>query len=194
MTIDSESQINSSSSVNSELQKDLVKIMNEKEKSNSTKVRLCDTGDIDILQAEMPFGPESYHRQALQDQLDGKSRYLIAYQGDELVGHGNLLLNGPKESEVVEVLAGTPEISAVEIKPEFRSQGIGTEIITTAEQMARSLGKSQICIGVSEENPRARKLYEELGYSDTGLPKHIIHQDEKSLEGTYLVKDLTENR
>ncbi len=193
MSIDPETSDVTNSPINHDLQKDLLHIMKEHEKLQSTNVSLCTEDDLEVLKKDMPYGPENYHDRALQDQIDGKSKYLIVRKGDQLVGHGNLLLNGPKEVEVVEVLAGVPEISAMEIKTEFRSQGLGTEIITAAEQIAQSLGKTEICIGVSEQNPRARELYEKLGYTDRGLPKHKVTQGENNFECVYLVKKLSKN-
>lgn len=193
MTIESESADNTSST-NIKLQIDLQKIITETKKTEPITVSRCRHEDIEHLKAEMPYGPSNYHEMALQSQIDGESTYLIAHIGDRPVGHGNLLLDGPKESEVVDVLAGVPEINALEISQEYRSQGIGSEIISLAEEAARSYGKEKICIGVSEENPRARELYEKLGYTDKGLPRHKVTKNDHTFDVVYLVKDLTKNR
>lgn len=163
----------------------------EVEKSPDVTVTAATGQDIHELETEMPYGPSNYHQDKLLKQEKGTSVYLVARQGTELAGHAELILGGPNESEVHEVLAGIPEINGAEIKPEMRSLGIGTEIIHTAEQTAIEKGYKQICLAVIENNPRARKLYEKLGYTSRNLPKHIVKTPSGStLFCDYLVKDL----
>ncbi len=47
---------------------------------------------------------------------------------------------------------------------ELRSCGIGTILIGALEQRIRERGLSRAELGVEDENPRARLLYERLGY------------------------------
>jgi hypothetical protein len=41
-------------------------------------------------------------------------------------------------------------------------------LICAAEDIARQLGHEQIALGVGLDNPKARRLYERLGYADWG--------------------------
>jgi GNAT superfamily N-acetyltransferase len=41
-------------------------------------------------------------------------------------------------------------------------------LIRSAEDTARELGHERIALGVGLDNPRARRLYEQLGYADWG--------------------------
>ncbi|MFD0020356.1 GNAT family N-acetyltransferase [Streptomyces sp. NPDC058382] len=50
------------------------------------------------------------------------------------------------------------------VHPSLQSCGIGTFLITAAEQRITSRGLRRAELGVEEENPRARALYERLGY------------------------------
>jgi ribosomal protein S18 acetylase RimI-like enzyme len=45
-----------------------------------------------------------------------------------------------------------------------RGRGIGRQLLTLAESKARSLGHSQVRLDVVDTNPRARKLYEDVGF------------------------------
>ena len=50
------------------------------------------------------------------------------------------------------------------VHPALRSCGIGTLLIHAAEQRIRARGLRRAELGVEENNPRARALYERLGY------------------------------
>lgn len=54
-------------------------------------------------------------------------------------------------------------IAAV-VVPELRSRGIGTALMAAAEELVCSRGYGAIVLGVEDSNPRARALYERLGY------------------------------
>jgi ribosomal protein S18 acetylase RimI-like enzyme len=54
------------------------------------------------------------------------------------------------------------------VHPALRSCGIGTLLIHAAEQRIRTRGLHRAELGVEENNPRARMLYEHLGYVPYG--------------------------
>jgi ribosomal protein S18 acetylase RimI-like enzyme len=51
---------------------------------------------------------------------------------------------------------------------ELRGLGIGTHLISVAERRIRERGLSVAQLDVEVDNPRARALYERLGYQETG--------------------------
>lgn len=56
------------------------------------------------------------------------------------------------------------EISDLIVCPALRGRGIGTALITFLTHEARRLGATQLEIGVAQSNPRARALYQRLGF------------------------------
>ncbi len=50
------------------------------------------------------------------------------------------------------------------VKPEFRSQGIGSAMLDRVEADLRSRGYRIVTLTVARDNPRARALYERRGY------------------------------
>lgn len=57
-----------------------------------------------------------------------------------------------------------------------RGQGIGTQALAFAEQVCAELDVKRVCMEVEHENPRARRLYEFLGFtahSRTTLSKRL---------------------
>lgn len=73
-------------------------------------------------------------------------------------------------------------IAQLGVAPERRSQGLGAQLLAFAEAQARTQGLGQISLDVADSNPRARALYERLGfrlqhsYSSQipGLPDHHL--------------------
>jgi GNAT superfamily N-acetyltransferase len=55
-------------------------------------------------------------------------------------------------------------ISQLSVLPHLQSCGVGTALIGALEDRARDRGVSHVDIGVADGNPRARVLYERLGY------------------------------
>jgi ribosomal protein S18 acetylase RimI-like enzyme len=50
----------------------------------------------------------------------------------------------------------------------LRSRGIGTQLMRRAEELTLARGFRAIVLGVEDFNPRARALYERLGYAPIG--------------------------
>jgi len=53
---------------------------------------------------------------------------------------------------------------ALRVKPHWRSRGVGTALVVAGERIATAVGKLWTEIDVELDNPRARTLYERLGY------------------------------
>jgi GNAT superfamily N-acetyltransferase len=59
-------------------------------------------------------------------------------------------------------------IDELYLVPEARGQGLGGTIIRVLEAQARRDGAAALLLEVDEDNPRARKLYESMGFQLTG--------------------------
>lgn len=70
-------------------------------------------------------------------------------------------------------VAGSPYIKSIAVYPEFRGQGIGTNLLSFAENLFKSKSR-HIFICVSSFNHRARELYERRGYKAIGELKDYI--------------------
>jgi ribosomal protein S18 acetylase RimI-like enzyme len=69
--------------------------------------------------------------------------------------------------------SGRPELSdgvtrgyiyGVRVRPEYRNRGIGTQLMLAAETELIERGFSYATLNVGQENPKAQRLYERLGY------------------------------
>jgi [ribosomal protein S18]-alanine N-acetyltransferase len=70
-------------------------------------------------------------------------------------------------------VAGSPYIKSIAVYPEFRRQGIGTKLLSFAENLFRDKSR-HLFICVSSFNHRARELYEKSGYQVIGELKDYI--------------------
>ena len=55
-------------------------------------------------------------------------------------------------------------IDTLSVAPEFSGRGYGTALIRAAEEKARQLHSTKIALNVDEDNERAYRLYQHLGY------------------------------
>jgi RimJ/RimL family protein N-acetyltransferase len=163
------------------------------------RIERCRADDLERLEAAIRSGRSRFHERRLARQQEGTSDYLIAWLDEVPVGHAEIRWNGCEAAEVRARFPGCPEISALEVWPEWlRSCGIGTELIGAAERRAVGRGIRRIGLGVADDNPRAAALYLRLGFAETGcryLDRYQVVDDtgtrlEMADPCRFLVKDL----
>ena len=93
-------------------------------------------------------------------QADGF--YLVAWDGDEAVGHAHLALTDP------------PEMQDVEVRPTHRRRGVASALVAAVESEARGRGYRTLRVTVSADGEGPQALYRSLGYADTGLPPRRV--------------------
>lgn len=117
-------------------------------------------------------------------QAEGKGSYLIAWHGDEPVGHFVLRWDGPETDITERYPYPTPYLEAGQTRGEFRRKGIATRLIRACESIAVERGYRSIGLAVgSSDNPDARRLYEALGYRDWGRGDFLVSWRYRDAEG-----------
>jgi len=110
--------------------------------------------------------------------LDGRLLGIVGvdYGGQNLLAarwhafcHDLGLLRGTLDALLISLMAWRDRrddlyISSLAVAPEFRGRGIGTQLLSAAESLARELRFRQVSLNVVNTNPRARALYVRLGY------------------------------
>lgn len=84
----------------------------------------------------------------------GRGMPVVALSQDEAIGFGMLTKWG-----------AVGEISDLIVAPELRSRGIGSAMIAYLMDEAHTLSLDTVEIGAAQDNPRARALYERLGFT-----------------------------
>ena len=127
-------------------------------------------GEIPLLDGHLdPERLAGRHTDRLAQQRDGRLTYLIAWLEGIPIGHTMARWEGTTDVFVAERISGCAHIEDLFVMPELRSRGIGTRILAHAEGLAVERGFRRIGLAVGVDNPRARALYERLGYVDAGL-------------------------
>lgn len=95
---------------------------------------------------------EIFQRQRFRQHFDPDVQQIIVVDGKDV---GVLKL---------EERPGEPFLSLIEIAPAYQGQGLGTRIIRDLLQEVHGAGKA-LTLHVLKANPRARALYERLGFT-----------------------------
>lgn len=70
-------------------------------------------------------------------------------------------------------------VHVVAAVPEMRGRGIGTKLLSLAEELARETESSGMSIIVADSNEGARRLYERVGYREAGR-RRAVKEDWKT--------------
>jgi ribosomal protein S18 acetylase RimI-like enzyme len=92
----------------------------------------------------------------------GNGHYLVAWEGEEPVGHVHLALTDP------------PELHDVSVRPHHGRRGVASALTKAAEREAQACGFDRLRLGVSVDNEAAQALYRGCGYVDAGVPPERV--------------------
>ncbi len=129
--------------------------------------RPCSIDDLRALDQVWPV-PGGVHDSHFRSQAQGRCTYLVMWASDEPLGSLVIDWSGLRGVNARASAADAAEICHLQVRPEFRSHGVATHLITAAEAMARQNGVPKAGISVAEDNKRARRLYLRMGYVFTG--------------------------
>jgi GNAT superfamily N-acetyltransferase len=132
----------------------------------TVEVRPGSAADLAALVSVL--GERHFFTDRLARQQRGGGVLLVAWLDRHPVGDVFLECEPAEEPQVRRYLPGVPRLDHLEVLGPFMGRGIGTALIRAAEDTARQLGHERIALGVGLDNPKARRLYERLGYADWG--------------------------
>jgi len=132
------------------------------------EIREAQEKDIPQIMQIKNWGTKKDYLTRISKTMEGKAEYLVIEENGEILGHIFLKFYGSKTAP------DYPDIEDAFIKEELRGQGIGTKLIEEVEKIAKEKGFHKIGLGVNPTlNPKAKSLYERLGYKDTGNPPYL---------------------
>lgn len=159
-------------------------------------VRSCRHDDLIGLEAVFPLGAGAHERR-LQGQQQGRWLYLLAL---DPTPSGSCLVrwDGSSLLDVRERLPHVVEIAHLQVAGTARGRGCGRALVAEAERQAGRRQRAVIGLGVADDNPGARRLYEQLGYGESGIRYRVDYEylDPAGTSvptteaGDFLVKDL----
>jgi [ribosomal protein S18]-alanine N-acetyltransferase len=85
--------------------------------------------------------------------------YLVAQEGNALIGYAGMMFTGGSQADVV----------TLAVNPARWGKGIGTALLTALVDEAEKRGYAEVLLEVREDNPRARQLYLRHGFTEIGI-------------------------
>lgn len=133
-------------------------------------IRPLSQSEIPLLDAHLDVDRlAGRHDDRFAQQRDGSLTYLIAWLDGIPIGHTMVRWTGATDAYVADRISDCAHVEDLFVMPHLRSLGIGARILAVAERLAISRDFMRIGLAVGIDNPRARALYERLGYADTGF-------------------------
>jgi uncharacterized damage-inducible protein DinB/GNAT superfamily N-acetyltransferase len=122
----------------------------------------------------------------------GQGRCFVAVQGDQLVG--TVLVRGPYRPESDSWSLNTPWylrrdtaiLSQYAVDPDCQGQGLGAQLMQTAEAYAQGQGFIHLALDTAQPAQHLRRRYEASGYQ----PVAQVHWDGKTYASILMVKPL----
>ncbi len=147
-------------------------------------VRPCSAEDFVRLLHDSHPGRLAHHRGRYALQGRGEGIYLLAVDGDRVLGRVTVT-RWSKYPRVCAVLGGGAEMNALTADPPGR--GVGSTLIAAAEEVALSWGANTIGLAVDTDNAGAHRLYRRRGYADWGRGTVVDEWAETDADGYVLV-------
>jgi ribosomal protein S18 acetylase RimI-like enzyme len=116
----------------------------------------------------MEWGTEFKHFRAVYANAFARMQ-----QGNTIIWIAETDLHGLIGQVFVQLVCDRPELAdgwqraylySFRIKPEFRNQGLGTEMVKTIETFLLERQFNRLTLNVAKDNPDAQRLYDRLGF------------------------------
>ena len=131
--------------------------------------RLFEPGDFDDLYAieEVCFQPPHRFSRRYMRHLVQQSRAATWVAEESFCLSGFAIVEWSTQGAGV-----VAYIATIEVLPQVRCRGIGSELLRRVEGSAHAEGASEIWLHVDAENGSAIRLYEAFGYCSVGRAEH----------------------
>lgn len=105
-----------------------------------------------------------------QELENGKSKYFVAKQENEIVGFAGILL-------IIDQI----NIMNIVVKKDKRNLGIGSLLLKEIIRYSKIHNATSITLEVNEKNIPAIKLYEKYGFKQVGLRKKYYNNEDNAI-------------
>ncbi len=105
------------------------------------------------------FGEERWSAAMFWNELAAGHHYLVALDGDRVIGYAGLAVHPPHEAWVQNIA----------VRRDAQGGGVGRALLTALLAEADRQGVSKILLEVAVDNGPAQKLYASFGFEQVGL-------------------------
>lgn len=132
------------------------------------QIRSATNADIPAITQLKDVVDDSRYIQRILETKGGKAAYLLVEHNDQIIGQVFLKYYGTSHHPTY------PNMEDLFVHLQFRSQGVGTMLISACERLAKERGYAQIGLSVNPTlNEKAKSLYEKLGYVSFGEEPYL---------------------
>jgi ribosomal protein S18 acetylase RimI-like enzyme len=129
----------------------------------SIQIRPAEEKDLPALEWNGDYRHyRAVFRSNYEDMRRGQRLMLVAVRGEEMIGQVFVQLNSAEHHYADG--HSRAYLYAFRVRPAWRGQGIGRQLIASAEAHLRQRAYGVAVIAVAKTNERARGLYQSLGY------------------------------
>ena len=125
------------------------------------EMKRSDMAAIMALEEELfpedAWSPEMFAAEFAQPP--SRRLYLVAEQGNALIGYAGMMFTGGSQADVV----------TLAVAPARWGEGTGSALLMTLVDEAEKRGYEEVLLEVREDNPRARRLYLRHGFDEVGI-------------------------
>ncbi|MES2646590.1 MAG: GNAT family N-acetyltransferase [Bacteroidota bacterium] len=126
----------------------------------------------DMLQ----YTNENYNKERLEEEIDNPEvNYFIAYLDDQPAGFAKL--RQPEETHEMLQHTRNIELERIYVLQSFKRSGIGKALIDTCIERSRKENFEVIWLGVWQQNQKAIKFYEKIGFEYFGDHSFLLGED-----------------
>lgn len=118
----------------------------------------------------------------LADLEEEKRLFLVAEVDGKIVGTSTVVKRRGFSSHVGDL--------GIAIGKDYRNKGIGTVMLETMISEARNTGIKTLFLRVFATNKVAHRLYEKMGFKETGRTPNIFYKDGKYIDETTMSKEI----
>ncbi len=121
-----------------------------------------------VLEVEAASFPEPWPRHLFQAELAQASRiYLVVERGELFCGFGGVVLVG-EEAHIV----------TLAIEPAERERGVGSMLMVSLVEAAKTRGAQNLTLEVRRSNDAAQQLYRKFGFEEVGLRREYYRTED----------------
>ncbi|MFD9907930.1 ribosomal protein S18-alanine N-acetyltransferase [Streptomyces sp. NPDC059063] len=97
-------------------------------------------------------------------------RYVVAYEGERLVGYGGLAVAGTDSDPGADGGAAVAaDVQTIAVARDHWGTGLGARLLTDLLRHATAFEATEVLLEVRVDNTRAQKLYERFGFEPIGF-------------------------
>ena len=122
--------------------------------------------EVGVQRASRDDGSFSYRNAAIIEHQGQAAGCLIGYEipdKPDAVGSDMPAIFVPLQ-ELENLAPATWYVNVLAVMPQYRNHGLGTRLLSLADETGRTLRKRGLSVIVSDANEGARRLYERCGY------------------------------